>query len=428
MKLLTTTALALAAGLIAVPAAAQYAPGAPNNTMSGASPPGPPATAVAPDQPQAQSAQPSIKLSSKAGKAIIELQKAVKANDVANIPAKLAAAQAVAQTNDDKYAIGKLQLDAALAAKDNAQAIVAADAIAASGFLAPGKAAEIYDALGVQVYNAKQYDQAAALFQKASALNPQSAEPLKLLAEARNSQGQHAEGAAALLKALQLSAAAGQKPEEALYKRAVAMAYDAKSPSAVEIGRQWVAAYPSPDSWHNSLAIYRNLNNPDPAIALDILRLSCATNSMQGTGDYHIYAYEAANQANYGEAKSLIAEGLAAGKIKASDPVVQEIQGVLKGKTAPTAAELAAAEQGAKIPSAFIHVGDRYYGAANYQKAAELYTAALAKGADANLANLRLGEALARAGDKAGATAALNKVGGSLAEIAKFWLAYVQHG
>jgi tetratricopeptide (TPR) repeat protein len=428
MKLLTTTAIALAAGLIAVPAAAQYAPGAPNNTMSGATPAGPPATAVAPEQPQAQSAQPSIKLSSKAGKAIIELQKAVNANDVANIPAKLAAAQALAQTKDDRYAIARMQLNAAVAAKDYNAAAAAVDAIAASGLIGGGSVAELYDGVGIELYNAKQYAQSAAVFQKAATLNPQNPQPLKLLAEARNSQGQHAEGAAALLKALQLSAAAGQKPEEALYKRAVAMAYDAKSPSAVEIGRQWVAAYPGPDSWHNSLAIYRNLNNPDPAIALDILRLSRATNSMQGTGDYHIYAYEAANQANYGEAKSLIAEGLAAGKIKASDPVVQEIQGALKGKTAPTAAELAAAEQGAKVPSAFIHVGDRYYGANNYQKAAELYTKALAKGADANLANLRLGEALARAGDKPGATAALNKVGGSLAEIAKFWLGYVQHG
>ena len=94
-----------------------------------------------------------------------------------------------------------------------------------------------------------------------------------------------------------MSAAAGQKPEEALYKRAVAMAYEAKSPTAVELeAAEWIGAYPSPDSWHNALAIYRNLTNPDPATAIDILRLSRATNSLQGTGDYHIYAFEAANR------------------------------------------------------------------------------------------------------------------------------------
>jgi len=419
---LTMTALALALATTAAPAAAQM------GNYGASAPQQPQQTATQPAQTGQQSAQPQIKVSAKAGKAITDLQKAVNANDVANIPAKLAAAQAVAQTKDDRYAVGQLQLKAAIAAKDNAAASAAVDAIAASGFLDAGKVAQLYDALGVQMYNDKQFPQAAALFQKASTLNPQNPEPLKLLAEARNAQGQHAEGATTLLKALQLSAAAGQKPEESLYKRAVGMAYDAKSPAAVEIGRQWVAAYPGPDSWHNALAIYRNLNNPDPATAIDILRLARATDSMQGTADYHIYAYEAANQANYGEAKSLMAEGLASGKIKASDPVVQEIQGVLKDKPAPTAAELTAAEQGAKVPTAFLRVGDRYYGAGNFQKAAELYGKALEKGADANLANLRIGEALARAGDKAGAAAALNKVSGSLGEIAKFWLLYAQRG
>ena len=40
-----------------------------------------------------------------------------------------------------------------------------------------------------------------------------------------------------------------------------------------------------------------------------------------------------------------------------------------------------------------------------------------------------LAEALARAGDKAGATAALSAVSGSRSDLAKFWLVYVQtHG
>ena len=47
-------------------------------------------------------------------------------------------------------------------------------------------------------------------------------------------------------------------------------------------------------------------------------------------------------------------------------------------------------------------------------------------GAGADLANLRLGIALARSGDKAGATAALNAVKGTRAGIAQLWLAYLQ--
>jgi len=419
MKYLTSTAVLLAAGLAVAPAVAQsYGP---SSTPQQAPEPRNNAPAA-----QAQAQGPKINISGKAAKAIQELQVAVKANDAANIPAKIAAAQAVAQTKDDRYAIAQLQLTAALAAKNNAAAAQAIDGIAASGFLPTSRVAELYNAVGVQLYNGKQFDLAASAFQKASAINPQDVEALKLLAEAQNAAGQKAQASTTLLKALQVSKAAGQKPGEDIFKRAVGMAYEAKAPGAVELGREWVTAYPSPDNWHNALAIYRNLNNPDPSMAIDILRLSRATDSLQGTADYHIYAFEAANQANYGEAKSLIAEGIAAGKIKATDPVISDIQGVLKGKAAPTAADLAAAEKTAREPTAFLRVGDRYYGAGNYAKAAELYRQALAKGADKNVANLRLGEALARAGDKAGATAAFNAVTGPQAEVAKFWLVYVQ--
>jgi Flp pilus assembly protein TadD len=421
MKLISSTAIALVAGLIAAPAAAQmgYSP----------QPSPPQQTAVQPAQAEAQPAQKGgIKVSSKALKAISELQKAVNAKDVANIPAKLAAAQAVASTKDDRYAIGVLQRDAALAGNDNAALAAAVDALASSGYLEQTKVSALYMDLGIHQFNAKQFSQAVSSFQHATTLTPNDPQALELYAQGLAAAGQNAEAAGAYQRSFQARLASGQKPGEDLYKRAVRAAYDAKSPAAVELARGWLAAYPSPDSWHNALAIYRNLDNPDPATAIDILRLARATDSLQGTGDYHIYAFEAANQANYGEAKSLIAEGLASGKIKAADPIIQEIQGALKGKAAPTAAELAAAEQGAKIPTAFLHVGDRYYGAGNYQKAAELYREAAEKGADANLANLRLGEALARAGDKPGATAALGKVGGPLADVAKFWLVYVQHG
>lgn len=419
MKFLTSSAIVLAAAIGASPAAAQYGASAP--------PPQTPApTAQAPAQ--AQAAAPKISVSKKAQKAIIELQTAVNAKDAATIPAKLAAAQAVAETKDDRYAIARLQLKAAVDAKNNAMASQAVEAIAASGFLDAHGLAGLYMGVGAEYYNAKQYAQAAPLFQKAVSLAPNDSEALNMLAQSYLAQGDKAQASATLQKALQASAAAGKKPEEQLYKNAVAIAYDAKSPSAIDLSRQWVAAYPTAQSWHDSIAIYRNLNHPDTATEFDLLRLARLTDAMQGTGDYHAYAFTATEQANYGEAKSLISEGISSGKIKASDPVIQEIQGVLKSKSAPTAAELAAAEKGASAPQAFLRVGDRYYGAGNYAKAAELYREALAKGYDKDLSNLRLGEALARAGDKAGATAAFNAVGGPRADIAKFWLLYVQHG
>ncbi len=73
-----------------------------------------------------------------------------------------------------------------------------------------------------------------------------------------------------------------------------------------------------------------------------------------------------------------------------------------------------------------IDAGDALYGVGAYVEAVPLYRAALTKGGDADLANLHLGMALARSGDKAGATAALNAVSGANADIAGYWLLWLR--
>src|SRR6476620_9278489 len=129
---LSTTALALALAVTAAPIAAQYGTGAPP-----AQPPQIPQNVPTGDN-KAQ-AQPvddgKVHPSGKALKPIVELQKAVNANDTANISAKLAAAQAAASTKDDRYIIAQLQLKAAYAANDDAALANAVDALAASGFV-----------------------------------------------------------------------------------------------------------------------------------------------------------------------------------------------------------------------------------------------------------------------------------------------------
>ena len=370
--------------------------------------------------------QPTIgQPSDKARASIVALQTAVKANDTAAIAAKLAAAQAAAKTPTDHYWIAKLQLDAAVASNNLPAIQQAIDAVVATNVVPASQVAGLYASLGDRFDKAKQYDQAVAAFQKASALVPSDENYLLLIAQTRVDQGNKPEAVAALEKAIQMSKAAGKTPDEKLYRNAVGLAYEAKMPNAVSLSREWLTAYPSDDSWKNAIAIYRNMNGGDPNNLLDVLRLARLTKGMQTENDYYAYAAKAHELGDFGEAVSVVDEGIAAGKLKASDPDIAAILKDSKPKV-PTPADLAAAEKAARIPTAYIRVGDRYYAAGNYQKAADLYREALAKGADAGLANLRLGEALARSGDKAGATAALNAVGGTRSDLAKFWLLYVQ--
>ncbi|MBA3669679.1 MAG: tetratricopeptide repeat protein [Sphingomonas sp.] len=417
-SLALTTALATIAALSATPAAAQYTKATPPVAI-----PEPTAQAAAPSP--AAAAQPQVKLSKKASKAIIALQTAVTTNDTANIPAKLAEAQALAETADDRYAIGQLQLKSALAAKNDESAALAIDAIAASGIVPGARSAGLYNAVGINFYNAKNFDRAAAMFEKGMAADPKGFESLKLLAEARNSQGRAADAAQLIQKSLAVAAAAGQKPTEDVYKRAVSLAYNAKLPIAVDLGRQWVQAYPNSESWHNAVAIYRNMMRPEVESTLDLLRLLRAANALSTSGDYTLYATAASEQGNFGEAKSVIDEGLANKKVDAASSLARDIIKGLKAKPIATAAEVETASKSAKTSTALNAVGNRFYGLGNYTRAAELYRAAAGAGGDSNLANLHLGMALARAGDKAGATAALKSVSGAYAPIANYWLLFV---
>jgi len=428
MKLMITTA-ALAIVAASAPAAAQM-----GNYNS--PPAAPPAQAIPPEHAApATSAQPAtpqkqIHVSSKAQKAIVDLQNAVNKNDVANIPAKVAAAQAVASTADDRYAIGQLQLKAALAAKNTPGMFAAVDAIASSGFVDAATSAKLYKSLGGQFYNEKQYDQAINAFQKASSVDPRDAEAYTLLGEAKFAQGQKAEAASDFQRAVQLQTASGQKPDEALIKRAVSVAYESQSPLAVQLGREWAKAYPSPDSWRNSIAIYRNLFHPDEEGTLDLLRLMQVTGAMTSPHDYALFAEAAADQSNFNEAQAVIDAGIASHMVDPATAEFRDLVSGLKSKPKATPADLQAAVKMSTSPVNLLHIGDRFYGMGQFAEAADIYRQVLNKpGADKDVANIHLGMALARQGDKAGATAAFNAVTGPRAEIAKFWLAYVQqHG
>ncbi len=389
-------------------------------------------TAIVPaaaQQGQAAAPERKINISKPAQKAVIDLQNAVNANDTATIAAKVAAANAAATTNDDRYYIGVLQMKAGIAAKDYASIAAGIEAMLASNAAQPDELPTLYLNLGKSYNNLKQYDKAAPALERAIQLNPNEVDATIMLAENHNRAGRTAEAVGLIQKAIAARKAAGQPVDEGWYKRALSLAYNAKLPVSVELSRQWAQAFPSAASWRDAIRIYRNMSKPTGEMMLDTLRLARAAGALDGDVDYNQYAYTAVDLRNAREAKLLLDEAAAAGKIDANKPVFKEIQAALKTRPMPdeailtTNAEKALATQDV---AALILTGDRFYGIGNYARAAELFRSAVGKpGADQSLVNLRLGMALAGAGDKAGATAALNAVTGARSELAKFWLAYL---
>jgi hypothetical protein len=74
-------------------------------------------------------------------------------------------------------------------------------------------------------------------------------------------------------------------------------------------------------------------------------------------------------------------------------------------------------------------VGDAYLGYGMYPQAAELFKLAVQKGGvDAAVANLRLGEALARSGQKEAANQAFASVTGPRQPLAQYWTIWNDQG
>jgi len=425
---LTPTALALVLAsssfALTTPAWAQ---------MGGQYPSAPPPKVTVPPKGETPAADTTTgeykpNISSAARKEIIALQTAVNAKDTANIQAALAAAKAKAKNKDDHYVIAQLQLKAAVDANDNAAIIPALEAVLASDALPAATTVPLYVNLGKLQYNAKAYDKASAAFERALQLDPGNIDATVLLAETRNSQGRGAEAVAMIQKAIAAKVAAGQKPEENWYKRAVKLSYDAKLPTADAMALEWVAAYPSAKNWRDAIRIYQTSSGLDDVALLDSMRLARAVGALQGENDYFRFANTLAGRGFPGEAKAVLDQGFAAKAIDKSRGTFSQLYALAssrsQGDQASLAASAAAARSAADAKKAMT-TGEAFYGYGDYTQAADMFRLALTKsGVDKDLANLRLGMSLLMAGDKAGATTALNAAGGAQTEVAKLWLTY----
>lgn len=367
-----------------------------------------------------------VTMSREAQKAIVEYQNAVNANDTARMPALLAAAQAAAKTADDRYIIASNQTRAALAANDLPAIKAGIEALEASGAAETADLAKRWADLGNRYRKAGQAAPAAAALQKAVTLDPNSPAALMLLADLSSKEGNKAEAVSLMVKSFAAAKARGEKVAESNYKFAAGAAYDLRSPMANDIARDWVAAYPSQQSWSNALRIYRDLNRPTGMQLVPVMRLLHAAGALGGQSDYFAYLSALNGSGRLAEAKAVLADAARDPDVNVNGPALKPIAAAAAKAPARAAidAKAKAALAGGNA-AALMAAGDDLYAVGAYAEAAAAYRAAAAKGGDASLANLNLGIALARAGDRAGAEVALKAVTGTNAQLAKYWLLWL---
>jgi len=375
---------------------------------------------------------PEMKLGKEVRAALGAAQTANNAGDFATSKAKLAEADSFAKEPEERYWISQIRLELGTKAKDQAIQAEGVKGAIASGMLPATELPRFNFFAGKFAYDAKDYVGAKAALSESERLGYQDPNLYLLLAEANFKTNGVAPGLAYIEKAIKAEQAAGRTVPQDWYARAASVAYSAKSSAdTIKWTRLLVKAYPTTDNWRSALIIYRDSTNPDNQMMLDLMRLMRLTKSLAGEKDYYEYADAAFSRGIYGEAKSVIDEGKAGGALNASNQAINDIYAQASAKIAADRKELAAAEKEAGTSNNFkiaSGTADAFMGYGEDARAVPLYRIALAKGApDKDTINTRIGIALVRSGDIAGARTAFAAVnpGGPRGPLISYWTLYL---
>ena len=379
----------------------------------------------------AQNAAPSLSKEERA--ALLAAETALNARDYPAATSAIAAAQSAARGRDARYYVARLQLRLARESANLGLEAQAIDALLASGMVPQSEVGLLQTAQAqIALRSAttrEQRQRVEAMLARALEAAP-SAETALTLAQLKMERRRDDEAVVLLDRAIDLAQASGQPVPESWFRRGLTLASMLKlGPQVLELNREWIAAYPTPQNWRDAVLLYRDFAAPDAAAMLDSTRLRRLAKGLAGERDYMEAAEAFAAAGLPAEAKSLFEEAVAQ---KMVDPTKASFKAGIAASTKAAAAARGklAAQRTAALAAATgapaLEAGDQQLSFADYAAAIELYRAALQKGGiDPGIANTRLGIALALAGQRAEAEAAFRAVTGSRAELAGLWLAWL---
>ena len=380
-------------------------------------------------QPQ-QARQPQIpNVSREESAAILPLYQASQAQDWAAASAALPAARAGASSPAARFLVGQLTLEIGRGTSNMQLQSQAVEAMIASGAAPPEVMPTLLAAQAGFAIDAGDFARAEGLVARLVESNPNDVNRITQLAQIKIRLNKMPEALALYQRALQLSEAAGTRASEETYQRTLAIAYQGRmAQPALELSRALVTAYPTPANWRSALGVHRELAGLSGAHELDLRRLMRVAGALASEADYVEYAEAANRGAMFGEVKAVLDEGLSRNVIRGAAGYARQMLTTVEGRIADDRGSLPqqrsaalAGSDGARV----MRIADAYYSYGQYAEAAELYRAALQKGAEANLANTRLGAALAMAGQRPAAEAAFRAVTGARAPLAQFWLLWL---
>lgn len=355
--------------------------------------------------------------------------------------AKLKEVEAVPnRTANENFLLEQMRASAAMQAGDSATAAKSTQALIGSGRLSAADQGRYAAGLASLYYRDRDYANAAAWAQKATAANPGDRTMRGLMIQSYYLAGDTAAASREALADVQAAEKAGQTPPEDRLQLLANIASKGTDRQAyIASLERLVAYYPKKEYWNDLLRRIESKPGYNNRLALDMYRLRRATKTLDSGNDVFEMAQLALQQRQAAEAKKILEEGFAAGLLgKGNDAERQKRLlnlATQRADEAPKQLETSEAEaREQKDGDALVRIGMAYSGMGQHDKAIQLIQqgiallqqdkAAKGRAGRVDEANLHLGLAYLRAGQKQKATQAFKSVQGTdgSADLARLWM------
>jgi hypothetical protein len=354
--------------------------------------------------------------------------------------AKLKEVEAVPnRTANENLLLEQMRASAAMQAGDLATASKSTQALISSGKLSAADQGRYAAGLASLYYRDKDYTNAAAWAQKSLAANPGDKAMRGLMIQSYYLAGDTATAQREALADVQAAEKAGQAPPEDRLQLLANLASKGTDKQAyITSLERLVAYYPKKEYWNDLLRRIESKPGFNNRLALDMYRLRRATKTLESGNDVFEMAQLALQERQAAEAKKILEEGFAAGLLgKGNDAERQKrLLNLATQRAEEAPKQLAAAEAEAreqKDGDALVRVGMAHSGMGQHDKGIQLIQqgiallqadkAAKGRAGRVDEANLHLGIAYLRAGQKPKAVQAFKSVQGTdgSADLARLW-------
>lgn len=337
------------------------------------------------------------------------------------------------RTAYENFLIDQMRASAAVAAGDTDDSIKALQSLINSGRLSNAEQGQYSATLAGLYYRARDYKNAANWASRALKSNPSDGTSRALMIQSYYLAGDYATAGREVLADVQAAERAGQAPPEDKLQLLANIAGRSGGDKGAYLAalEKLAAYYPKREYWADLLLRIESKPGFSNRLSLELLRLRAATKTLASGGDYMEYAQLALQQRQAAEAKKILDEGFANGKLGKGEDAEREKRLLALATDRATTAlnDLKAAETESlqdKDGNALVRIGLAYSGLGQHEKGIALIQQGIKKGGlkQPNDANLHLGIAQLRAGQKARAAQAFKAVGGNdgAADLARLWM------